>query len=62
MDNFVDFSHVIGATSGEHSNMLGKFLYFSLSNVLVNKQELQELCDSRNSIRSTAGTTRVHVK
>lgn len=46
MDNFVDFSHVIGATSGEHSNMLGKFLYFSLSNVLVNKQELQELCDS----------------
>ena len=46
MDNFVDFSHVIGATSGEHSNMLGKFLYFSLSNVLVNKQELQELCES----------------
>lgn len=25
MDNFVDFSHVIGATSGEHSNMLGNF-------------------------------------
>ena len=37
MDNFVDFSHVIGATSGEHSNMLGKFLYFSLSNVLVSR-------------------------
>ena len=46
MEKLVDFSHVIGAATGEHSNMLGKFLYFSLSNVLVDKKELDALCES----------------
>ena len=46
MDKTINFSEVIGAASGDHSNMLGKFLYFSLSNVLVDKKELEKLCES----------------
>ena len=46
MDKTINFSEVIGAASGEHSNMLGKFLYFSLSNILVDKKELEKLCES----------------
>ena len=46
MEKLIDFDHVIGASSGEHRNMLGKFLYFSLSNILVDKKELEVLCES----------------
>ena len=46
MEKSIHFCDVIGAASGEHSNMLGKFLYFSLSNVLVDKKELESLCES----------------
>ena len=46
MEKSIHFCDVIGAASGEHSNMLGKFLYFSLSNVLVDKKELEALCES----------------
>ena len=46
MEKAINFSDVIGAASGEHSNMLGKFLYFSLANVLVDKKELKKLCES----------------
>lgn len=46
MEKLIDFNHVIGAASGEHSNMLGKFLYFSLANVLIDKKELEALCES----------------
>ena len=46
MEKSIHFCDVIGAASGEHSNMLGKFLYFSLSNVLVDKKELETLCES----------------
>ena len=46
MEKTINFCDVIGASSGEHSNMLGKFLYFSLSNVLVDKKELEALCES----------------
>ena len=35
MNQVGNFSDVIGVASGENSNMLGKFLYFSLSNALV---------------------------
>ena len=43
MDKTINLNDIIGAASGEHSNMLGKFLYFSLSNVLVDKKELEKL-------------------
>jgi len=46
LEKSIHFCDVIGAASGEHSNMLGKFLYFSLSNVLVDKKELETLCES----------------
>lgn len=32
----------------ETSDILGKFLYFSLSNVLIERQKLQEICESMN--------------
>ena len=41
-----ELKNIIGANTGDKSNMLGKFLYFSLSNILVDKDELVELCDS----------------
>ena len=46
MEKTINFCDVIGASSGEHHNMLGKFLYFSLSNVLVDKKDLEALCES----------------
>ena len=46
MAKTINFSEIIGAATGEHSNMLGKFLYFSLSNILVDKKELKELCEN----------------
>lgn len=45
-EKIMDFSSVVGASTGDKSNMLGKFLYFSLSNILVEKEKLSELCDS----------------
>ena len=42
----MNFKDVVGATSGENRHMLGKFLYFSLANLLVEKEKLSELCDS----------------
>lgn len=41
----INFKQVMGSSqNGE--NVLGKFLYFSLSNLLVEKEQLSELCDS----------------
>lgn len=42
----MNFKDVVGAASGENRHMLGKFLYFSLANILVEKDKLSELCDS----------------
>ena len=44
--NSMDFKDMIGAASGENQHMLGKFLYFSLASVLVEKEALAELCES----------------
>lgn len=44
--NSMDFKDMIGAASGEDQHMLGKFLYFSLASVLVEKEALAELCES----------------
>lgn len=42
--SITDFKNVIGAAAGDEAHMLGKFLYFSLSSVLVDKEELDKLC------------------
>ena len=42
----MDIKDVVAATSGENRHMLGKFLYFSLANVLIEKDKLSELCAS----------------
>ena len=44
--NIMNFKDAVAATSGENRHMLGKFLYFSLANVLIEKEKLSELCDS----------------
>ena len=45
-EKVINMNHFIGAAQGEKEHMLGKFLYFSLANLLVDKEELSELCDS----------------
>ena len=42
----MNFKDIVGAASGEDRHMLGKFVYFSLANLLVDKEQLSELCDS----------------
>ena len=39
------FKDMVGTPTGSGKNMLGKFLYFSLPSVLVEKDSLAELCD-----------------
>ena len=46
MDNVINMGEFIGAATGDKRHMLGKFLYFSLSNLLVEKEELSALCES----------------
>lgn len=48
MGNTINFSDFIGTSSGDESQMLGKFLYFSLANLLVKKVDLEELCLKMN--------------
>lgn len=48
MDNIFDMRNLIGATEGNKDHMLGKFLYFSLANLLVEKDALADLCASLN--------------
>ena len=45
MDNVFDMKDFIGTSQGDKEHMLGKFLYFSLSNLLVEKESLAKLCD-----------------
>ena len=49
----------VAASQGDAQNMLGKFLYFSLSNLLVEKVQLSELCESMGI--SYSGGTRLSV-
>lgn len=42
------FEDMTAATRGDNQNMLGKLLYFSLSSVLVDKEELRQLCGDMN--------------
>ena len=45
MDNVFDMKDFIGTSQGDEEHMLGKFLYFSLSNLLVEKAVLSQLCE-----------------
>ena len=38
------FENMTAAASGDRQNMLGKLLYFSLPSVLVDKDDLRQLC------------------
>lgn len=57
--SIVNMKNMMGAATGDTTNMLGKFLYFSLSNILVEKEKLSELCDSMDIPYS--GGTRLSV-
>lgn len=46
MNNVTNFQDIIGAAGGNSNAVLGKFLYFSLSNILVEKEDLTQLCES----------------
>ena len=46
MDNVISMDQFIGAAKGDEQQMLGKFLYFSLANLLVDREELSTLCES----------------
>ena len=45
MGNVLDMHDFIGTAKGDKAHMLGKFLYFSLANLLVEKEALSKLCD-----------------
>ena len=45
MGNVLDMHDFIGTAQGDKAHMLGKFLYFSLANLLVEKESLSKLCD-----------------
>lgn len=41
MDKVINMNEFIGAAAGDRQHVLGKFLYFSLTNLLVDKDELR---------------------
>ena len=38
MTNITNFQDILGAANGDKTSVLGKFLYFSLANILVEKE------------------------
>ena len=45
MTNITSFQDILGAANGDKTSVLGKFLYFSLANILVEKEALAQLCE-----------------
>ena len=45
MTNITSFQDILGAANGDKASVLGKFLYFSLANILVEKEALTQLCE-----------------
>ena len=43
MDNVFDMKDFIGTSQGDKAHMLGKFLYFSLSSLLIDREALKKL-------------------
>ena len=48
MTNITKFQDILGAANGDKTSVLGKFLYFSLANILVEKETLAQLCEDLN--------------
>ena len=48
MTNITKFQDILGAANGDKASVLGKFLYFSLANILVEKETLAQLCEDLN--------------
>ena len=44
MSDVISMNDMLGVASGDKNNMLGKLLYFSLSDLLIDKEKLAELC------------------
>lgn len=74
MDNILNMNDFLGSAEADSNHVLGKFLYFSLTNLLVGKEELSELCDNigipytsgnrvsvSDAFRSATGDIRVRV-
>jgi len=59
MGHTINMHDFIGTDRGEQSHMLGKFLYFSLANLLVEREELSKLCENMGI--PYAGGTRLSV-
>lgn len=59
MGSTVNMRDFIGTAEGEKEHMLGKFLYFSLANLLVEKEALSKLCEDMGI--PYAGGTRLSV-
>lgn len=55
MSNTIQMNNFVGAAEGDKSHVLGKFLYFSLANLLVEKEALSKLCEDVG-IPYTGGT------
>ncbi|MBP5717623.1 MAG: hypothetical protein J6X53_01410 [Abditibacteriota bacterium] len=51
--NLHSFKDIIGAADGDASHVLGKFLYFSLHHLLIEKAALADLCDGLGIAHST---------
>ena len=52
--SMVDFKDMVGASYGEEQHMLGKFLYFTLGSVLVERDKLTTLCQETGMPYSTS--------
>lgn len=48
MEKTIHMKDFIVTPEGDKNHMLGKFLYFSLSNLLVDKEALSDLCEQMN--------------
>ena len=59
MNNVFDMHDFVAAAQGDKAHMLGKFLYFSLANLLVDKEELAKLCEDMGI--PSAGGSRLSV-
>ena len=53
--NFHGFKDIIGAADGDKEHVLGKFLYFSLSHLLIEKEPLADLCQALGIPQRTSG-------
>ena len=51
-----NWKDIIGAASGDEAHVLGKFLYFSLANILVDRQELSNLCENILGVEYKGGS------